>query len=41
MSTDSQNDDERANRLSFYFFLSTLVFALLAALWLLFEAAFL
>lgn len=39
MASDSQNDTERANRLSFYFFLSTLAFALLAALWMLIQMA--
>ena len=41
MDSDSQNDTERANRLAFNFFLGTLAFALLAALWMLLEAAFL
>lgn len=40
MDSDPENDTERANRLSFYFFLSTLGFALLAALWMLIQAAF-
>jgi hypothetical protein len=40
MASDSANDDERANRLSFYFFVGSLGFALIAGLWMLLQTAF-
>jgi hypothetical protein len=41
MDSDSVNDDERANRLSFYYFIGSLGLALLAGLWMLVQMAFL
>lgn len=45
MTSDSRNspneDEDRANRRAFYFFLGTLAFVLLAALWMLIQTAFL
>jgi len=40
MASTSENDDEPANRLAFYFFLSTLGFALLGMVWMLIQMTF-
>lgn len=39
-SSNTENTNEKANRLAFNFFLGALGFALLAALWMLFQATF-
>ena len=40
MASNSANDDERSNRLAFYFFMGSLGLALLAGLWMLIQTAF-
>lgn len=40
-SSNTENTSEKANRLAFNFFMGTLALALLAALWMLLQAAFL
>jgi len=39
MDSDSQGDEQRANRYAFYFFMSTLAFSLLAGIWMLIQEA--